>query len=137
MGFDPIMYAMLNNNTNGKVLDLTKYDANGQSLNDLVLSLFISGGGKTSVDNTDGTQAFWQDANTDGRIQLMIDATSVKIVSDVKSTTLEPDGKTLKAIETSFMIATGEQTARVTVLLGAVNDTTEITLAVEPLSVPG
>lgn len=137
MGFDPIMYAMLNNNTNGKVIDLTKYDANGSKLNDLVLSLFMSGGGKTSVNNTDGTKAFWQDVNNDGRIQLMIDASIAKIVSDVKNKTLEPDGKTLIAIETSFMIAIGGQTARVTVLLGAVNDTTEITLAVEPLSVPG
>lgn len=119
------------------VLDLTKYDANGQSLNYLVLSLFTGGGGKTSVDNTDGTQAFWKDVNTDGRIQLMIDATSVKIVSDVKSTTLEPDGKTLVAIETSFLIQSAGQTARVTVMFGALSHTTEITLVVEFLTIPG
>lgn len=119
------------------VLDLTKYDANGPSLNDLVLSLFSIGGGKTSVNNTDGTQAFWKDVNTDGRIQLMIDANSVKLVSDVKSTTLEPDGTTIIAIETSFLITLVENTARVTVMFGALSHTTDITLVVEFLTIPG
>lgn len=119
------------------LLDLTKYDANGPSLNDLVLSLFSIGGGKTSVNNTDGIQAFWKDVNTDGRIQLMIDAASVKIVSDLKSTTLEPDGKTLIAIETSFLIQSAGQTARVTVMFGALSHTTDITLVVEFLTITG
>lgn len=119
------------------LLDLTKYDANGPSLNDLVLSLFSIGGGKTSVNNTDGTQAFWKDANTDGRIQLMIDAASVKIVSDLKSTTIAPDGQTLVAIETSFLIQSAGRTARVTVMFGALSHTTDITLVVEFLTIPG
>lgn len=140
MGFDPIMMAISNDYADSKqlaVVDLTKYDANGPSLNDVVLSQFVSGGGKISVNNTDGTKAFWQDVNTDGRIQLMIDADSVKLVSDVKSTTLEPDGKTLVAIETSFLIQQAGKTARVTVMFGALSHTTDITLVVEFLTIPG
>lgn len=119
-----------------KTIDLTKYDADGRSLNHAIITAFSCGGGRIEIPNTEGTKAFWNDVSTGGRIQLMIDADVVKIVSDVKSTTYESDGKTLIAIETSFLIYSGGTTARVTVLLGNVSETTDVTVVVEIFQLP-
>lgn len=121
-------------NIKSKTIDLTKYYVNGSSLNDTVIMQYASGGGKTSVNNTDGTKAFWKDVSTDSRIQFLIDADSVKIISDAKSLTLMPSDETILAVETSFLISVGGTTARVTVMFGKVNDATEITVVVETIS---
>lgn len=118
-----------------KVVDLTKYDAGGNSLNDVVLGLFSSGGGKTSVSKTAGTDAFWHDVSDGCSIRFLIDAMSVKILADANSTTLNPDDGTAVAIEASFLISL-DSVSRVTVLFGY-GATMDVVVAVEPVTVPG
>lgn len=116
-----------------KVIDLTKYDAGGQSLNDVVINLFASGGGTTSVSNTDGTDAFWRDISAGDNIRFLIDATNTKLVAIANSMTFGNNGADIAAVETSFLISPGGSTSRVTMLFG-VGDEMGITVAVEPVT---
>jgi hypothetical protein len=118
-----------------KVIDLTKYaDATGTSFNNIILSLFLTGGGAA---NAQGGDQFWTDINTDGRVKFVIDASSfdagVTVECEAKSI-IKRNGKTV-SIETSFLLHSVEK-VMVTLYFGWFDGGTDIIVAVETLNLP-
>ena len=142
MSFDPITLALAKKYTDEKcggggsgagqkVIDLTQYFFDGNSLNDIVMELFVSGGGNQLV----ASDAFWADIPSDRPVRFVIDAgflmDGLKVGCDAGCVSFF-DG-VAAAITTTFVVSM-DGVKRVTLVF---DRTVGITVIVEPLTVPG